>query len=311
MKFGNFKKIVEVLLFVSLLLSTSGLVYAERNFALTPAYQKIVLVPGEKYEGTLGVVNPVDNENDFHYSLSVEPFFVDENNNPVSANNGDYNQIVNWVQLEHTTGTVSPNNTQNEHFTIDVPEDAPAGGQYFMIKALEKEDISEVSGSISIQNRLAIGHPIYAEVVGETIRSGEITESEVSSFLLSGNITGRSTVKNTGNVHGDAKYTLQVFPLFSGEEIYTNVENPHTKLIMPEREVYQEEAWDKTPMIGIFNVVYTVEFEGSVAQISKMVIICPIWLLFIIIFAVFVLIFYFVAKSKNRKKAAAKKPENA
>lgn len=281
----------------------SKTVYANSEFSVTPMHQKIVLTPGERYEGTFNIANPASNTNIFNYKLNVEPFYVDNSDEVVFENNGDYNQIVNWTTLDKETGSVEPNKTATAKFIINVPPDAPAGGQYVMIRTSSNDDLMPVSNSLNIQNVLSIAHLIYAEVTGETTRSGEILSADVPAFLLDGNIIGASAIKNTGNVHSDAKYTLQVFPLFSNEEIYTNEEKPRTRIILPDRTLYNELAWEDTPAIGIFNVIYTVEFEGITTQVSKLVIKCPIWLLFIIIFAIFALIFYFVAKSKARKKA--------
>ena len=136
-------------------------------------------------------------------------------------------------------------------------------------------------------------------MTGSVVRKGEIIDASLPSFLLSGNITGAATVKNNGNVHGDAVYKMQVFPLFSDEEVFTNEEDPATAMVFPNRSRYKELAWEGTPMVGIFNVVYTVEFEGATAQIKKMVIICPVWLLFIIIFAIALLILWILMRVRN------------
>ena len=82
--------------------------FADMQFSVTPMNQKIILTPGEKYEGTFGVVNPANSANTFYYKLNVEPFYVDENYHPVYSNNGDYNQIVDWIKLDQETGTVEP-----------------------------------------------------------------------------------------------------------------------------------------------------------------------------------------------------------
>ncbi len=296
------KAILALIFVVHIIFCNTLPIYADGKFAVSPMNQKIVLTPGEIYRGSFKITNPADSGTDFRYKISVTPFYVNEDYNILYENNGDYNQIVEWITPDKTAGTITPNDTEELYFSINVPKDAPAGGQYATITVTSDDNDELKENAVNIQTNYSIAHIIYAEIAGTTERHGEITEANVQSFLLSGNITGSSAVKNTGNVHGTAKYTLQVFPLFSSEEIYTNEETPLEKTILPDRTLYNEISWEETPPVGIFNVIYTVEFEGVTTQVSKMVIICPIWLLFIIIFAIFALIFYFVAKSKSRKK---------
>lgn len=277
--------------------------YADGQFSVSPMNQKIILMPGETYKGSFKIANPGTNKYPFSYSATVTPFYVDEEYEIIYENNGDYSQIVDWTTIENAEGIILPNTAVDLYFTINVPENAPAGGQYAAITIASKKDEAVEENAINIQARYSIAHIIYAEIAGTTNRSGNIINADVPSFLLSGNITGSSLIKNTGNVHGTATYKMQVFPLFSSEEVYTNEEKPQESTILPDRALYSELAWEDTPAIGIFNVIYTVEFEGITTQVSKLVIKCPIWLLFIIIFAIFALVFYFVAKSKARKKA--------
>ena len=300
-------RISKILLAIGTLVATAifspSAVFADSEFSVSPMTQKIVLTPGEIYRGSFNVINPSSNTHNFKYVLNVEPFYVDENHNAVFENNGDYNQIVDWISFDEETGVIEPNSSETIYFTVNVPSSAPAGGQYATIKVTSNEEPTETSGNLNLRNVLSIAHLVYAEVTGSTERSGEILDTNITSFLLSGDITASSSIKNTGNVHGTAKYTLQVFPLFSSEEIYTNEEDPEEKTIMPGRQLHHESFWDETPMFGIFNVVYTVEFEGVTQQVSKMVIKCPIWLLFIILFIIAAIIIYFVMRAKSRKNS--------
>lgn len=290
-------------------------VMAERGvtFTVSPMKEKIVLNPGDEHSSTVEVYIPEKYENDIKYTVEIAPFFVDENyNNDFNNTYGTNNEIMKWITIDGPEeGRLSPGETAVIPYTINVPSNAAGGGQYASILISAEEWKDEESSKSDdggddihpmVKEEKKIAHTIYAEVTGDITRQGEITDVNVPGFLLSGNIIGSSSVKNTGNIHGEAKYTLQVFPLFSSEEIYTNEESPQDRIVLPGRTLYNETEWEETPAIGIFNVVYTVEFEGVTAQSSKMVIKCPVWLLFIIIFVIMALIIWIVVKFRARGK---------
>ena len=272
----------------------------DTSIAMSPMNERVVLNPGDHYDGSFKITNPVTSSHNFSYKTSVVPFFVDEDYNVDLESDASYNQITEWITVANTEGMLEPNSSTVIRYSIDVPANAPAGGQYAGIKVTSKDSTDEKHDGLNIKVSMGAAYLIYAEIAGETIHRGEITDISVPSFLLSGNITGAATIKNTGNVHGIAKYTLQIFPLFSSEEAYTNEEDPVENTILPDRTLYNEITWENTPPVGIFNVVYTVEFEGVTQQVSKMVIKCPIWLLFIIIFAIVALIIWLALRAKNR-----------
>lgn len=273
------------------------------GFSMSPMDQQIVLMPGDSYESSLKVTNPGTHTTDLDYEVSVEPFYRNDNADAIFENVGGRGEMANWITItSHQTGHLAPNETDEVTFRIDVPEDAPAGGQYASVLVSSS---SSADNDAMIKETRRIGHLIYAEISGATVRDGEIMNINVPAFLLSGDITGSVAVKNTGNTHDTATYKLQVFPLFSDEEVYTNEEDPEKHLILPDQTYYAETAWEKTPEMGIFNVVYTVEFAGKTMQASKMVIKCPIWLLFIILFIVAGIAIWLAARAWGRKRQRA------
>ena len=182
-----------------------------------------------------------------------------------------------------------------------MPENAPAGGQYAtIIVQNDTEDQNSDSGNVSIQSVVRFAAKIVAEVAGETEEKGAIIENNIPAFMFNGPLSATSVVKNDGNVHTDAKYTLQVWPLFSGEEICTNEEKPTEALVVPDTErLHVEEC--NLPSIGIFRAKQTVSIFGEESTLEKMVFICPLWLIFIIVFAIAVLVIWLVMKSRSGK----------
>ena len=244
-----------------------------------------------------------------HYSISVGSFsetsdgIDDDDYGTVDhLTKTSYNQMMDWITLDKTEGRIAPNMTDEITYTIDVPENAPAGGQYASLIVRDESNADDESGSgMGVQNIMQVLSIIYAEVAGETRQEGEVLDNSMPSFLLSGPLTAESSVKNIGNVHADVTYTLQVWPLFSDEEICTNEEEPETSLILPETQRYHSQTCD-LPSVGIFRAKQVVKIFGEESTVEKMVVICPLWLLFLIVFVIAALIIWLVMRVKGNKK---------
>ena len=89
--------------------------------------------------------------------------------------------------------------------------------------------------------------------------------------------------------------------MFSNEELYTNEEDPEKILVLPGVTKYHEQEYN-LPSIGIFRAKQTVKIFGEESIVEKTIIVCPLWLLFIIVFAIVMLIIWLVLKAKNRKE---------
>lgn len=272
--------------FVSLVLSLHYVfpTFAIQSFSLSPMNESIILSPGDTYHSAFKV-NNISQDEDFHYEATVGPYYVDQDYSPVFTNEGDKNQIVNWITInpESVRGVVKPNETVQIEFTINVPEDAAGGGQYACISVGSDSSVNGVGGNAAITESLAIGYTIFAEITGVSVVSGEIQDMVIPSFILDGKIHAESLVKNTGNVHSIGKYRLQVKSAFSDEVLYDSskdiMEGDDMHTVFPERTYKEEEYWNDTPMMGIFNVSYSVEFQGKTSEVSSIVIVCPWWLL--------------------------------
>ena len=270
--------------------------YADANATVSPMYQKLILLPGNVEKSSFSVSNPADSTENLEYELEIKPFFVDEEHQVVFSAQEDYSQIVDWIELSQTEGSLAPNEREEIVITINVPETAPAGGQYATIIVKTK-----TNGDMLINQVFAVSHLLYAEVAGETVRKGDIKSLEVPGFLFSGDLSVAATIENLGNVHSEATQVLRVFPLFSKEEYFTNEEDPQSNLIMPGSSRYTAITWDQTPAMGIFHVIYDVSFEGVSSTVDKIVIKCPLWLVLVIALIIMIIIIKIIFHKKEAR----------
>lgn len=265
---------------------------------ISPVRLDLDLEPGTTSTGTFEVQNTGLKAYDF--VLGVDPYSVtDENYSIDSETRTAYTDIVDWITFSPNEGHVEPNQNQEITVTVTVPDDVPAGGQYAMIYAEMVRDDELESTGVAVNHRVAL--LVFSEVEGNTRREGQVLETKIPTILFNPPITATSLVENTGNVHATAYYTLQVFPLFGDEEVYTNEENPATLTILPETQRFNSISWDGAPQLGIFRVRETVTILDDTQTIEKIVFLCPIWFLFLILLIIFFVIFWLVSRARSRK----------
>ncbi|MBR3329486.1 hypothetical protein IKG29_03100 [Candidatus Saccharibacteria bacterium] len=289
-------------------------VFAEEENSSTlivsPMTQKLILTPGETTTASIKVSSPNDAKSDLDYSVHIGSFTQRKDGDSKDDYGtvdtdivSNYNMMMNWITLDKEFGTVAPNGTDVVRFTIDVPETAPAGGQYATILVKdETKKTDSANGNVTIQSVTQIASIIYAEVAGEVKDDGAILENNIPGLILSNPLSATSMVQNDGNIHTNAKYILQVWPLFGDEELCTNEENPAESLVMPETKKYHVEECN-LPMVGIFRAKQTVQIFNEISTVEKTIIVCPLWLLFLIIFAIVALILWIIMKvrANNRR----------
>ena len=276
---------------------------------VSPMSQKIILVPGEVYEGSISVSNANIAKDPLNFKMSVGAFNIvkgadskDDYGDVNIEERNNNNIMMDWISFDKDSGTAQPNETIVVNYKITVPEDAPGGAQYATILVTDEGSSSTKNNDVNIQSGLRIASVIYANVAGQTVKKGSISGNNIPSLLTTGLLEAISTVKNDGNVYTDAEYVLQVWPIFSDEEICTNEESAGQSIILPNTEKYHVETCE-LPAVGIFRAKQTVKIFGEESIVEKTVIVCPLWLIAIIIFVIVALIIWIVIRIKSRKKA--------
>lgn len=281
----------------------------ENAFTILPMSQNFTLVPGETYTGSITVVNPVNSTSDFAYSVSVSPYnVIGEDYQADISNVSAYSKIADWITIDNPTGSVKPNESQEINFTINVPADAAAGGQYAAIMVSSDPSKQESEG-VSINNVFALGSIIYADVEGEVTHEGSILQNNIPEFSTVTPVAVSALLDNHGNVHENAIFALNVTNALTGEKIFPTDEdqnNHFSEIVMPETTRYITRNIDNLPTLGIVKVEQTIYYNNEVSTVSKNIILCPIWFFFLVALVIFSIIGFIVASVRHhrRKKSA-------
>lgn len=271
----------------------------EYRVAITPTIKEFTdLKPGETYTDDFAIKNT--GKQDFNYTIGFAPYSVKgENYEPNYTDMTNYTDITEWISVDKSKGFLASGTETELHYTINVPADAHGGAQSAIITVTM--DNKTTGDSTAVETVRQLGYRILGNVDGEITQSGQVLKNDIPGFVSTAPLTVSSVVENTGNVYTHAKYTMQVFPLFSDEEVFTNEEEPEESLILPETKRYNAMTWDDCPSLGIYRVKQTVTIFGQTDTKEKYVIVCPFWLLFVFLLLFFLIVFWLVSRIIKRK----------
>lgn len=292
-----------------LALSVVGLCNAPVFAVETPDYQIGItpysnsfetMKPGQSYNGSFKVKNT--GLKNFNFEISFGPYTIeDENYGPNFSKETKFTDLMDWITVDVDKGSLNPDEEQEVQYTLTIPNDAHGGAQAAAILVTMHPEDSESNGT-AVEAVRQLAYLVYGNVDGEITTTAKILENKIPSFIFTPPITATSLVENTGNVYTNATYTLQVFPLFSDEEVYTNEEEPDKNVIFPETKRFYTASWEGAPQLGIFRVRQTIKIFDEVSTVEKLVFLCPIWFLFIVVLIIFVAIFWIVSRIRGRNK---------
>ena len=277
-------------------------------FSITPMNMKLRLEAGETYEGTLKLFTPSDLEGAFNYKVEVSPYNVVGSDYAADlTTQTNRSQIVDWITFPEPRGTLRANETKEIHFTVHVPENAAAGGQYAVIMVgSEERDSSAADGTngMSIKNIYQMGSVIYAQVAGETKRGGAIEKNEIPGFVAAMPLQALAEMSNNGNIHETAKIDIKVKNVISGEQLYPEGSNDGSvdEMIMPETTRAVMREIKDLPAVGIYEVTQSIDYLGQHSDNTQVVVACPVWFILMIIAVIGIIITGIVLAVKQHRK---------
>ena len=278
----------------------------ENTFTVTPMTQSFNLEPGKTYEGSITIANPAAATENFEYEVNLAPYGVSGTDYKADfMTDANRTQLAKWVTVENPKGSLAPNETVKIKFTIKVPENVPAGGQYAALMVGSANN-NKGKGNVSVSNVYEMASLLYAEVAGETVRGGEILDNNVPDFVTQLPIRATASFKNEGNVHETAKISLIVKDNITGSQIYPSPEESGAvnETIMPETTRDFVREIDGISPLGVYSITQTIEYMGQTSSEHHIVIVCPIWFMALAAATIiaFIVVIVKMALKHRRKK---------
>ena len=279
------------------------------TFTVSPMSQRIELEPGAVYQGHIKVGNPATAKSELKYQINVTPLgFAGEDYDADLVTESNYTQITKWITVDEPTGTLKPNEFKEITFSINVPEDVPAGGQYASLLVSRDDETGASDNAVEIGNMLEMASLLYARVNGETRSEGEVLRNDIPGFVNGGPINTTIIVKNNGNIDSTMTPVVTVKNILTGEVIIDGADKNtyQSEIIMPETTRAISKELNNMPALGVVHVEQTIYYDGKpISQESKDLIICPIWFMILVATALIVIIeiiILLIKKHKAKKK---------
>lgn len=289
--------------------------------SISPSEQVIDLEPGQKYHGSVTVTNV--GRLAFDFTLKAAPYHVnDDNYDPDFSTDSSYTNLKNWLRFPKSVYRLDPGQSVDAEFIVDVPADAPNGGQYAAImiqnSAVNPADQNDPTGQGATSNsplnlQVRAAAVLYGHVQGGELReAAELTNHSLPGFILGDTFSAAATIENSGNVDFYARQTLSVRNFFTNNEILqpgeAGDESPFTEtlIVLPGTTRTSLLNWNLadtgTFPIGLYRVTQTIVFLDQTHTFERLLFVCPVWLALLLLFLIVLLVIWLVLGLAKRHK---------
>lgn len=274
------------------------------ELSVSPATTSVSLKPGASVDYTLVVTN--DRAEDLQITAYVAPYSIQNEDYDVDFDKEtNRTQLSRWIEFVNEDGSTTKNykatipaaTKSYVNYRVTIPEDIPDGGQYASIfiqtgdsdKPLESSGISTVS---------RVGVIIYGRGLGATDERAEVTELDVPSFMTNGPVKASALITNNGNTDIEVEYSFTVNSIIGAELYHSESKDP----VLPDASRRIKSSWENTQPMGIFRVTYKVSTLGNDYEVSKLIIILPVYMIVVAFFVLTLLVIWIIILIRKRRE---------
>lgn len=270
---------------------------------ISPVSERVNLGCEQQHDGKFKVSNIGSEAFDFEvYANSYG--VADMSYDPIFDKETTYTQLAGWISFSQKTYEgLEPGESVEVPYHISVPTDCPGGGQYAVLFA-QTIPKGEISGGMGLQTVSRVGELIFANMGGETRKTGEFISFK-QNWWTDEKISSTTVIENDGNVDFAVNQVFKIENLF-GKEMYNSTTD---KSILPESTREMVQTWEETPMIGLFRVTNQVSFIGKKpVDETKLVLVAPVWFIiaFSTVFCLLLILLVVIIVRKVRKNKQKK-----
>lgn len=186
-------------------------------------------------------------------------------------------------------------------YSIKVPDNAVGGSQdaAILIKTATREDVGSDIGSAGVKYEYQFAYSLFSDVSGPSASyAGRVIENNVPWLIFNPPLGVSSEVENTGTLDFSTYYEVKMSNWFGGQEVY----NAKWDGVTFAGSTHDDSAeWEGAPALGLFRVTQRITVLNKVSEVTRLVLIFPIWLLMIFIGVVLLLVWALYLKIRGRR----------
>lgn len=235
------------------------------EITMSPAQDTIELKAGQSFEGSFKIYNTGDT--DFEFTVSASPYSVEgEDYQQDFETKTKQTYLADWIKFEKEEYFLKVKEHVVVNYTVNVPKEIPAGGQYAVLFAE-----TEGTSSSSIMSTKRVGMLLHARTDVNPILEGKVEAPKIPAIKFDSHLNIKQIIENTGNTDFDTTINIKAETIF-GREVY-NSTRPNTKVLPRSRRAI-EVKWDSAPVLGLLKISLTTNFLDKTFEYSG-------WTLFI------------------------------